>query len=94
MSQDVFERLRTIVCDRLDISPELFTDDASFIENLGADSLDVVDLVMHVEAEFNFEIPDDDYLHFATVRQAVDYIALHQGQGAANKESAATAAAE
>jgi acyl carrier protein len=80
MFDQVFVQLRSIVCERLDISPEIFTTDASFIEQLGADSLDVIDLVLLVEEQFDFEIPDEDYVHFATVKQAVEYIASHAGR--------------
>lgn len=80
MNSEVFEQLRTIACDRLAVDPETFTPDASFIEHLGADSLDVIDLVLLVEERFALQIPDDDYVHFATVQQAVDYIAARAGQ--------------
>lgn len=80
MFDQVFAQLRSIVCERLAVSPELFTADASFIEQLGADSLDVIDLVLLVEEQFDLQIPDDDYVHFATVRQAVEYIASHAGR--------------
>lgn len=80
MNNQVFEELRTIACDRLAVDPETFTPDASFIEHLGADSLDVIDLVLLVEERFELQIPDDDYIHFATVQQAVDYIAARAGR--------------
>ena len=83
MNEQVFERLRTIVCDQLDVPADDFTDGASFIEQLGADSLDLIDLVMRVEEDFDLRIPDEDYIHFATVRQAVDYIASHAGNAEA-----------
>ena len=83
MSDQVFSQLRTIVCERLNVSPEHFTPEASFIEQLGADSLDVIDLILLVEEHFSIQIPDEDYIHFATVQQAVDYITEHAGQGAA-----------
>ena len=79
MSDQVFAQLRSIVCERLDIAPDIFTPDASFIEQLGADSLDVIDLVLLVEEQFELEIPDEDYIHFATVQQAVDYITSRAG---------------
>jgi acyl carrier protein len=93
MSEAIFDQLRDIVCDRLDVEPELFQDDASFIEHLGADSLDLVDLIMNVEEAFQLQIPDDDYIHFATVKQAVEYIAAHRGsapQPATSDSEAAT----
>ena len=83
MVDQVFARLRTLVCERLDITPDNFTPEASFIEQLGADSLDVIDLVLLVEEQFQLNIPDEDYVHFATVQQAVDYIASREGTAAA-----------
>lgn len=83
MNSHVFEELRTIACERLAVDPETFTPDASFIEHLGADSLDVIDLVLLVEERFGLQIPDDDYLHFATVQQAVDYISARAGRALA-----------
>lgn len=80
MFEQVFVQLRNIVCERLDVSPDLFTPDASFIEQLGADSLDVIDLVLLVEEQFDLQIPDEDYVNFATVKQAVEYIASHAGR--------------
>ena len=80
MNSQVFEELRTIACERLAVDPETFTPDASFIEHLGADSLDVIDLVLLVEERFAIQIPDDDYVNFATVQQAVDYIAARAGR--------------
>lgn len=94
MFDQVFAQLRTIVCERLDIAPEIFTADASFIEQLGADSLDVIDLVLLVEEQFDFQIPDEDYIHFATVQQAVEYIVSHAGRLPATAESAHGSAAE
>lgn len=83
MADQVFARLQTIVCERLNVSPEIFTPEASFIEQLGADSLDVIDLVLLVEEQFELEIPDEDYLHFATVQTAVEYISSRAGTAAA-----------
>lgn len=80
MFEQVFVQLRSMVCERLDVSPDLFTPDASFIEQLGADSLDVIDLVLLVEEHFDLQIPDEDYVNFATVKQAVEYIASHAGR--------------
>jgi acyl carrier protein len=94
MTQSIHDRLKAIVCDRLDVSPELFTEDASFVEQLGADSLDLVDLIMNVEEEFKIQIPDDDYVHFATVKHAIDYLTLHEGNAAASPENAGSEAAE
>lgn len=69
-----FERVSKVVVDRLKVTPEEVTAPASFIEDLGADSLDVVDLVMGLEEEFDVEIPDEDAEKIQTVGQAVEYV--------------------
>ena len=71
---DVLERVRKIVIEHLDADPEKVTEKASFIDDLGADSLDNVELVMAFEEEFDIEIPDEDAEKIATVRDAVTYI--------------------
>jgi len=68
------ERVRKVVVDRLKVSDDEVSAQASFIEDLGADSLDVVDLVMGLEEEFDIEIPDEDAEKIQTVGQAVEYI--------------------
>ncbi len=68
------ERVRKIVVDQLGVKEEEVTSDASFIDDLGADSLDTVELVMALEEEFETEIPDDKAETITTVKQAVDYI--------------------
>ena len=68
------ERVRKVVVDRLKVSDDEVSSQASFIEDLGADSLDVVDLVMGLEEEFDIEIPDEDAEKIQTVGQAVEYI--------------------
>jgi acyl carrier protein len=69
-----FERVKTVVVDRLKVSGDEVTESASFVDDLGADSLDVVDLVMGLEEEFDIEIPDEDAEKIQTVEQAVAYI--------------------
>jgi acyl carrier protein len=71
---DVFERVKKIVQEHLDVAPEKITDKASFIDDLGADSLDNVELVMAFEEEFGVEIPDDAAEHIQTVGDAVKFI--------------------
>jgi acyl carrier protein len=71
---DVFERVKAIVVKHLDTAPEKVTDKASFIDDLGADSLDNVELVMAFEEEFGVEIPDDAAEHIQTVGDAVKFI--------------------
>ncbi|MDI3546487.1 MAG: acyl carrier protein [Halanaerobiales bacterium] len=71
---DIFERVKNIVVEELAVDPEEVTPEASFIDDLGADSLDVVELVMAFEEEFDIEIPDEDAEGIQTVQDAVDYI--------------------
>ena len=71
---DVFERVKSIVVKHLETSPDKVTDKASFIDDLGADSLDNVELVMAFEEEFDIEIPDDAAEHIQTVGDAVKFI--------------------
>jgi acyl carrier protein len=71
---DVFERVKSIVVKHLDTAPDKVTDKASFIDDLGADSLDNVELVMAFEEEFGVEIPDDAAEHIQTVGDAVKFI--------------------
>jgi acyl carrier protein len=68
------ERVKKIVVEQLGVSEEQVTADASFVDDLGADSLDTVELVMALEEEFETEIPDDQAENITTVRQAIDFI--------------------
>ncbi len=76
---DILERVRKIVIEHLDADPEKVTEKASFIDDLGADSLDNVELVMAFEEEFGVEIPDDAAEKITTVKDAIDYIDQNQG---------------
>ena len=76
---DVLERVRKIVIEHLDADPEKVTEKASFIDDLGADSLDIVELVMAFEEEFGVEIPDDAAEKISTVKDAIDYIEQNKG---------------
>ena len=71
---DTAERVKKIVVDHLNVDADKVTDNASFIEDLGADSLDTVELVMAFEEEFGIEIPDDAAESIVTVGDAVKYI--------------------
>ncbi|MDZ7672257.1 MAG: acyl carrier protein [Halanaerobiales bacterium] len=71
---EVYDRIVKVVSEELAISEDEITEDASFIDDLGADSLDVVELVMALEEEFDIEIPDEDAEEIATVSDAVNYI--------------------
>jgi len=74
---DVLERVKKIVVDNLDVDADKVTESASFIDDLGADSLDLVELVMAFEEEFNIEIPDDVQENIRTVGDAVKHINEH-----------------
>lgn len=70
----VFEKVKETLCEQLDVEEEKVTLEASIIDDLGADSLDVVDLIMSLEEEFEIEIPDEDVEHMKTVGDIVTYI--------------------
>ena len=74
----VEERVKKIVAEQLGVKDEEVTSDASFVDDLGADSLDTVELVMALEEEFETEIPDEDAEKITPVQQAIDNIAQHQ----------------
>ncbi len=73
----VEEKVKKIIIDQLGANPEQVTPEASFIDDLGADSLDTVELVMALEEEFDIEIPDEDAEKITTVGQAIEYIEQH-----------------
>lgn len=70
-------RVKKIVVEQLGVKEEEVTNDASFVDDLGADSLDTVELVMALEEEFETEIPDSDAEKITTIQQAIDYISAH-----------------
>jgi acyl carrier protein len=74
VSVATFDRVKKIVAEQLQVDPDQIINEASFMEDLGADSLDVVELVMALEEEFDLEIPDEDAEKIATVGDAVSYI--------------------
>jgi len=76
-----FDRVKKVVVNQLEVSEEEVTPTASFVDDLGADSLDVVELVMGLEEEFDIEIPDEDAEKIATVGDAVSYIDSKTQQG-------------
>ncbi len=73
------EQVKNIVAEQLGVKQEEVTLEASFVEDLGADSLDTVELVMALEEEFETEIPDEDAEKITTVKQAIDYINARSG---------------
>ena len=74
MAEAVADRVRAIIAEQLGVKLEEVTDAASFIEDLGADSLDTVELVMALEEEFGIEIPDEDAEKMTSVGDAIKYI--------------------
>ena len=78
MSSEILEKVKKVVIDQLSVDESLVTPQASFTADLGADSLDTVELVMAFEEAFGCEIPDEDAEKIATVQDAVDYIEAHQ----------------
>ena len=74
MSQDVESKVKSIIVDKLGVDEEEVTHDANFTNDLGADSLDTVELIMEFEKEFDISIPDEDAEEIATVGNAVEYL--------------------
>lgn len=68
------ERIKKIVIEQLNVSAEQVTENASFVDDLGADSLDTVELVMALEEEFDTEIPDEEAENITTVKLAIDFV--------------------
>ena len=73
----IVERVTKLVCEQLGVKEGEVTAEASFVEDLGADSLDTVELVMALEEEFETEIPDEEAEKITTVKEAIDYIESH-----------------
>ncbi len=74
---ELLKKIKSIASDKLSISEDQVTDKASFIDDLGADSLDTVELVMALEDEFSLDIPDEEAEKLTTVGKAMDYILAH-----------------
>jgi acyl carrier protein len=71
---DIQEKVKAIICDQLDVDADTVVPEASFVEDLGADSLDQVELIMAMEEEFDVSIPDEDAEKIITVKDAIEYI--------------------
>ena len=74
----MLEKIKSIVADQLGVDEDQVTEDASFIDDLGADSLDTVELIMAFEEEFDVEIPDEDAQKIKTVKYVIEYIESKQ----------------
>jgi acyl carrier protein len=79
MSEPTEARVREIIVNELGVEPEKVTNDAAFVEDLGADSLDTVELVMAFEEEFGIDIPDEDAEQMRTVGDAISYLRKKSG---------------
>ena len=78
MASSIEEKVKSIIVEQLGVNEQDVTGDAHFVDDLGADSLDTVELVMKFEEDFDIEIPDEDAEKIQTVQDAVDYINAHK----------------
>ncbi len=76
--EEIFERVKSVLSEQLGVDENEITEDASFQDDLDADSLDLVELIMELEDNFGMKIPDEDAQKITTVGQAVDYVSTHQ----------------
>ncbi len=77
MAEDTFQRVRKIIVEQLGVEEEEVTETTSFVDDLNADSLDLVELIMSLEEEFGMEISDEEAEKIQSVKDAVDYISEH-----------------
>lgn len=77
MESEVFDRIRDYLADQLDVDPANITPESDIVEDFGADSLDVVDMITTLSDEFGVDIPDEEIEHFHTVADVVAYVVEH-----------------
>lgn len=77
---DTLEKVTKMVCERLGKSPEKVTSESRIVDDLGADSLDIVEMLMELEDEFGITVPDEDSQNFSTIGQIAEYISQHQAK--------------
>ncbi len=78
MAESIEESVREIICDKLSVKPEQVLSETSFVNDIGADSLDLVELIMEFEDKFGMQIPDDEAEKILTVGDAIQYIEAHK----------------
>ena len=79
-AKHIEERVKKIVAEQLGVAEDQITNEASFVDDLGADSLDTVELVMALEEEFETEIPDEDAEKIETIQDAINYVSSHMNK--------------
>ena len=79
-SEEIIERINKIIVEQLSVAADEVKPEASFIEDLGADSLDIVELIMALEEEYEIEIPDEDAEKIQTVQNVIDYIVTRKAE--------------
>jgi acyl carrier protein len=76
-NKEMFDKIKDIIVEQLGVEPDEVTEQSSFIDDLGADSLDIVELIMALEEEFDMEIPDEEAEKISTVGDVIEYIKSH-----------------
>lgn len=79
MSEEIFNKIKDMIADNFDVDKDKITEDTNFMDDLDADSIDLVEFILQLEDEFGAEIPDDEAEKIKTIGDAVSYIKAHQG---------------
>lgn len=77
--EEIFNKIKDMIADNFDVDKDKITEDTNFMNDLDADSIDLVEFILQLEDEFGAEIPDDEAEKIKTIRDAVSYIKAHQG---------------